>query len=186
MKRKGLMILGLIVLVCVIATTIDAQGVLKPSQRSPEQVVAVRKFAMGAMGANAGDLEGKIKAGNIKRVAANAVSIAALANFLPLIYEETYLQVYPVKGSEYFFKGAPQADTEAGYESLRIQAQKLMTNQELRHRQKSCLVPVEVAIKHIEASISIPPGEGKRSIESYPRSRDRQVSEVRRQIAAEF
>ncbi len=126
MKRKALMILSLIVLVCMMAVTIDAQGVLKPNQRSPEQVVAARKFAMGAMGANAGDLKGKIKTGNIKGIAANAASIAALATFLPLVYEDTYPQVYPVKGSKYFFKGAPQAAVEAGYESLRIQAQKLM------------------------------------------------------------
>ncbi len=126
MKRKALIILSLIVLVCMIAATIYAQGVLKSSQKSPEQVVAARKFAMGAMGANAGDLKGKIKTGNIKGIAANAVSIAALATFLPLVYEDTYSQVYPVKGSKYFFKGALQADTEAGYESLRIQAQKLM------------------------------------------------------------
>ncbi len=126
MKRKALMILSLIVLVCMMAVTIDAQGVLKPNQRSPEQVVAARKFAMGAMGANAGDLKGKIKTGNIKGIAANAASIAALATFLPLVYQETYSQVYPVKGSKYFFKGAPLANTEAAYENLRIQAQKLM------------------------------------------------------------
>ncbi len=60
MKRKALMISGLIVLVGMMAATIYAQGVLKPGQKSPEQVVAARKFAMGAMGANAGDLKGKI------------------------------------------------------------------------------------------------------------------------------
>ncbi|MEE8433014.1 MAG: cytochrome c [Candidatus Desulfatibia sp.] len=126
MKRKALMILSLIVLVCMMAATIHAQGVLKSSQKSPEQVVAARKFAMGAMGADAGDLKGKIKTGNIKGIAANAVSIAALATFLPLVYQETYPQVYPVKGSKYFFKEAPQANMETGFENLRIQAQKLM------------------------------------------------------------
>jgi len=54
------------------------------------------------------------------------VKIAALATFLPLVYEDTYSQVYPVKGSKYFFKGALLADMETSYESLRIQAQKLM------------------------------------------------------------
>ncbi len=126
MKRKALMISGLIVLVGMMAATIYAQGVLKPSQKSPEQVVAARKFAMGAMGANAGDLKGKIKTGNIKGIAANAKSIAALATFLPLVYEDTYSQVYPVEGSKYFFKGTLPADTVAGFENLRIQAQKLM------------------------------------------------------------
>ena len=57
MKRKALLILSLIVLICMIAATIYAQGVLKSSQKPPEQVVAARKFAMGAMGANAGDLK---------------------------------------------------------------------------------------------------------------------------------
>ncbi len=126
MKRKALMILGSIVLGCVIAATIYAQGVLKPNQKSPEQVVAARKFAMGAMGANVGDLKEKIKTGNIKGVAANASSIAAVATFLPLAYEETYSQVYPVEGSKYFFKGALLADTVAASENLRLQAQELM------------------------------------------------------------
>ncbi len=126
MKQKVLLILGLVVLVCVIAATISAQGVLKPGQKSPEQVVAARKFAMGALGANFGDLTGKIEAGNIKGVAANAKSIVALATFLPLVYEEKYPEVYPVKGSESFFKGAPLADMEAAAENLRIQAEELM------------------------------------------------------------
>jgi hypothetical protein len=126
MKRKALMISGSIVLVCMVAATIYAQGVLKPSQKSPEQVVAARKFAMGAMGADAGDLREKIKAGNIQGVAANAGSIAALATFLPLVYQETYTQVYPVKGSKFFFKEAPLANMEAASENLKIQAQELM------------------------------------------------------------
>ena len=126
MKRKALMILGLIVLGCVIAATIYAQGVLKPNQRSPEQVVVARKFAMRAMGADVGDLKGKIKTGNIKGVAANASSIAAVATFLPLAYEETYSQVYPVEGSKYFFREAPLANIEIASENLRIQAQELM------------------------------------------------------------
>ncbi len=72
MKRKALTILSLIVSVsvCLIAAKIYAQGVLKPGHRSPEQVVAARKFAMGALAADVGDLDGKIKAGNIKGVAA--------------------------------------------------------------------------------------------------------------------
>ncbi len=129
MKRKALTILSLIVSVsvCLIAAKIYAQGVLKPGHRSPEQVVAARKFAMGALAADVGDLDGKIKAGNIKGVAANAKSIAALATFLPLVYEKTYPEVYPVKGSKFFFKGAVLADIEAAAENLRIQAEELMS-----------------------------------------------------------
>jgi len=126
MKQRALLISGLVVLVCVTAATIYAQGVLKPSQKSPEQVVAARKFAMRAMGADVKDLTGKIEAGNIKGVAANAKSIAALATFLPLVYEEIYPEVYPVKGSKSFFKGAPLDDIEAASENLRIQAEELM------------------------------------------------------------
>ena len=54
------------------------------------------------------------------------MNIAALATLMPLVYEETYPEVYPIKGSKYFFKGAPPAETEAAYENLRIQAEELM------------------------------------------------------------
>ena len=124
MKKKSLLIL--IILVFAITTTIYAQSVLKTGQRSPEEVVAARKFAMRAMGADVKDLKGKIEAGNIKGVAANAKSIAAIATFLPLVYEKTYSEVYPVKGSKSFFKGGPISGIEAASESLRIQAEALV------------------------------------------------------------
>ena len=118
--------LSLVVLVCFIFAIVYAQGVLKPGQRSAEQVVLARKFAMGALAANAGDLGAKIKAGNIKGVVTHATSVAALATFLPLVYEKTYPEVYPVKGSKYFFKRAVSAQIEAAAENLRVQAEKLM------------------------------------------------------------
>jgi cytochrome c556 len=125
MKKKPLTIVSLIILACVIAATIYAQGVLKQGQSSPEQVVAARKFAMRTMAANAGEIRGKIKAENIKGVAANARSIAALATFLPLVYNEKYRDVYPVAGSKYFYK-AEISDVEAAFEDLRAQAEELM------------------------------------------------------------
>nr|NIO19678.1 hypothetical protein [Candidatus Aenigmarchaeota archaeon] len=125
MKKKGLAILSLIASVSVIAVTIYAQGVLKQTQSSPEQVVAARKFAMRIIGANVREIRGKIKAGNINGVGANAGSIAALATFLPLVYKETYPDVYPVKGSKYFYK-AEISDVEAAFEDLRTQAEELM------------------------------------------------------------
>jgi cytochrome c553 len=125
MKKKPLTIVSLIILACVIAATIYAQGVLKPSPSSPEEVVAARKFAMRMIGANVGDIRGKIKAGNIKGTAANAGSIAALATFLPLVYKEEYRDVYPMKGSKYFYK-AEISDVEAAFEDLRVQAEELM------------------------------------------------------------
>jgi len=126
MKKVILTGLSLAVLVCFISAMVYAQGVLTPGQLSPEQVVSARKFAMGALAANAGDLGKKIKAGKIKEVVTHAASIAALATFLPLVFEKTYPEVYPVKGSKYFFKGAAPEQIEAAAENLRVQAEKLM------------------------------------------------------------
>jgi hypothetical protein len=125
MKKKGLTILSLIASVSVIAATIYAQAVLKPSPSSAEEVVAARKFAMRMIGANVGDIRGKIKAGNIKGVAANAGSIAALATFLPLVYKEEYRDVYPMKGSKYFYK-AEISDVARAFGDLRAEAEELM------------------------------------------------------------
>ncbi len=126
MKKKFLAGLSLSVLVCFISAMVYAQGVLNSGQQSPEQVVSARKFAMVALAANAGDLGAKIKAGKIKEIVTHATSIAALATFLPLVYEKTYPEVYPVKGSKYFFKGATSAQIEAAAENMRVQAEKLM------------------------------------------------------------
>lgn len=126
MKKKVLTSLSLVVLACFISAMVYAQGVLKSGQHSPEQVVSVRKFAMGALAANAGAIDAKIKAGKIKEVVTHATSIAALSAFLPLVFEKTYPEVYPVKGSKYFFKGAVSAQIEAAAENLRVQAEKLM------------------------------------------------------------
>lgn len=49
-----------------------------------------------------------------------------MATFLPLVYENRYTQVYPVKGSKFFFKEALLANMEAASENLKIQAQELM------------------------------------------------------------
>jgi cytochrome c556 len=127
MKMKTVTVLSLILLICMMAATIYAQGVLSSTgQKSPGQAVAARKFAMRTLGANFGDVRGKIKAGNIKGIAANASSIAALATFLPLVFGERYPGVYPVKGSKYFFKGAPRKNIEGGFRNLRTRAAGLM------------------------------------------------------------
>ena len=124
---KTVTMLSLILLICMIAAAIYAQGILSStSQRAPRQVVAARIFAMRAFGANFGDIRGKIKAGNIKGIAANASSIAALATLLPFVYGERYPGVYPVKGSKYFFKGASRRNIEGGFRNLRAQAAGLM------------------------------------------------------------
>ncbi len=124
MKKQPLLILCSLALIFVIVATIHAQGVLKESGNTPEQVVSARKYAMRVLGSNVGDLRAKIKSGNIKGVAANAGSLAALATYLPLSYKEEYTKVYPVKGSKYFYK-AELADIAAAFEDLRTTAEKL-------------------------------------------------------------
>ncbi len=125
MEKKHLLILSLMVSVCIIAATIYAQGVLKPSPTSAEEVVAARKFAMRILGTNVGAIREKIKAGDIKGVVAHAGSIAALATFLPLVYKEEYRDVYPIAGSKYFYK-ADVPDVAAAFGDLRAQAEELM------------------------------------------------------------
>ena len=125
MKSKLMFLFGAMALVFVISATLYAQGVLKSSGSTPVQVVSARKFAMRALGANVGDLRAKIKAGNVKGVSANARSIAALATLFPPTYRETYADVYPVKGSKYFYK-AEIPDIEAAFEDTRVEAEKLM------------------------------------------------------------
>ncbi len=122
--RKSLSVLGLMILVCLIAATISAQGVLKSNPSSPTEVVTARKFAMKVMGGNMQEIREKVKAGNIKEIGSNAGSIAALAVFMPTVYKEEYRDVYPVKGSKYFYK-AEIPDVSTPYEGLRVQAEKL-------------------------------------------------------------
>jgi cytochrome c556 len=125
MHVKGLIILCSVFLVLVISASIFAQTVLREGQNSPSEIVSARKFAMKMLGANVGDLTGKIKEGNLKGVAANAGSIAALATFLPVAYQETHADVYPVQGSKYYYKGG-LPDVGAAFENLNREAQALM------------------------------------------------------------
>ncbi len=123
--KKLLLMLSLMILVCVMAATIFAQGVLKSSPSSPMEVVTARKFAMKIMGANIQEIREKIKTRNIKEIGTNAGSIASLAVFMPLFYKEEYRDVYPVKGSKYFYKAEIQ-DVARAFEDLKAQAEKLM------------------------------------------------------------
>ncbi len=125
MKKNLLISLSLIVLVCVISAMAYAQGVLTSQQGSAEQVVSVRKFVMRVLASNAGDIGAKINAGKIREIVTPATSIAALATFLPLVYDKTHSEVYPVTGSKYFFKKAVPAQIETVSENLRVEAEKL-------------------------------------------------------------
>ncbi len=91
------------------AQQVFATDVLLPASSAPAQVVAARKYAMATIGGLVGDIKAKISAGSIKAVTASARAIASLATFLPLVFNETYAEVYPVEGSKYFFKGADTA-----------------------------------------------------------------------------
>lgn len=123
--KKLLSALSLMILVSSIAAAISAQGVLRSNPSSPTEAVTARKFAMKIMGANVQEIREKVKAGNIKEIGSNAGSIAALAIFMPTVYKEGYRDVYPVKGSKYFYK-AEMRDVATPYEDLRVQAEKLM------------------------------------------------------------
>ncbi len=125
MHEKGLIILSSVVLILVISASIFAQTILKEGQNSPSQIVAARKFAMRMLGANVRDLTGKIKGGNLNGIGANAGSIAALATFLPLVFQETHSSVYPVQGSKYYYKGG-LPDVGAAFGNLKREAQALM------------------------------------------------------------
>lgn len=125
MPEKGLVILSSVVLVLVISASIFAQTSLTGNLNSPKQIVAARKFAMKMLGANVGDLSGKIKVGNLKGVVANAGSIVSLSTFLPVAFQETHTDAYPVQGSKYYYKGG-LPDVEAAFGNLKREAERLM------------------------------------------------------------
>ncbi len=100
-------------LLCLAAGTLAALDVVVPGQATPAQVVAARKFAMMANAMNAGDLNAKLSAGNIKAMAADAQSMASVGAFLPVAFAEAYPEVYPVAGSKFFFKSGSKEQFQA-------------------------------------------------------------------------
>ena len=107
------------------AVELFATDVLLPSQSSPAQVVAARKYAMMSIGGLVGDIKAKIGAGSVKAVSASARAMASLATFIPLVFKDTYAEVYPVEGSKYFFKGANASAVAAGAADLSAAAEEL-------------------------------------------------------------
>ena len=89
-----------------------ALDVLSPGDSPPARLVLARKAAMQAIFANAGDMNAKLAAGNIKGIAVNARSMAVIGTFLPTAFSGTYLDAYPA-GYKFFFKGGPIADFQA-------------------------------------------------------------------------
>ncbi len=102
-----------------------AADVLLPGSSSPAQVVAARKYAMAVIGGLVGDIKAKVGAGSVKAAAASARAIASLATFLPLVFQETYAEVYPVQGSKFFFKGGAAADFAARAGDFKAAAEQL-------------------------------------------------------------
>ena len=123
-KALGAAVLA-IVLLGATGAELFATDVLLASPSSPQQVVAARKYAMAAIGGLVGDIKAKIGAGSVKAVSASARAMASLATFLPLVYKETYAEVYPVEGSKFYFKGAPAAAIAARAGDLNAAAEEL-------------------------------------------------------------
>jgi cytochrome c556 len=96
-----------------------AEGVLKTDMGDPSQVVMVRKGCMEAIKGNMIDINKKLKAAHIQDIAVNGGNIAALASVLPVLYKETYKEVYPFKGSKTYYKGAPATEFETAAEKMR-------------------------------------------------------------------
>lgn len=96
-----------------------AEGVLKTDMGEAAQVVMVRKGCMEALKGNMIDINKKLKAGHIQDVAVNGGNIAALASVLPVLYKETYKDVYPFKGSKTYYKGSTAVEFEAAAEKTR-------------------------------------------------------------------
>ena len=110
MKRYAVKVVVSSVLLSAVALALFATDVLGPGETQAIKIVAARKLSMTAIGANVGDLRVKVGKGDIKGVAANATAIASLATYLPIVFEKTYSNVYPVPNSQFFFKGADATD----------------------------------------------------------------------------
>jgi hypothetical protein len=106
MKKILVISILAVILLGVAAEQLLATDVLLPGSSAPAQVVAARKYAMVAIGGLVGDIKAKIGAGSLKAVSASARAMASLATFLPLVFNETYAELYPVEGSKFFYKGA--------------------------------------------------------------------------------
>ncbi len=122
MRKKIFTCSQLSITIVATASVLYSQVVLKTDMRSPDQVVQARKYIMKIITENMGDMANKLKAGNIQDIPVNAGSIAAMTIVLPPLYREKYEQAYPIKGSDYYFKGAPASEFELASQKLRSAA----------------------------------------------------------------
>jgi cytochrome c556 len=126
MRRKTGVICALCLGVIFAVSAAWAQTALLPGKSSPQEVVLTRKFAMRSMNADLRDIRLKLEKGDVIHVVSPTLSIAAKAQMLPLVFEHRYESVYPVEGSDKYFKGADPAKFQAAAEYLNAQAQKFL------------------------------------------------------------
>ena len=125
MKKNLTKLLLIVSLLFFTGSAFGELVVLNPDDASPEEVVLARKCAKKTMMANFKELKGKMEAGNIKEIAGNAKTIAALATSLPLMYKTTYSEVYPISGSKYHYKGGDLAGFVQATQNVFDEAQTL-------------------------------------------------------------
>lgn len=122
--------LGIIAVLCgllsLVASMLYAETALYPGKSSPEDIVATRKFTMRSLNADLRDIRLKLESGTPIRATSSALSVSAKAQLIPLVFQEKYESVYPVAGSNKYFKGASIADFQADAEYLNAQALKLL------------------------------------------------------------
>ena len=125
MHKKTLFMLSAGLVVFMTVSTLYAhyaRSVLKTDMSDALQVVMARKFLMDATKEHMIALNKKLKAGKLRDVAINGETIAAFATLMPPLFRETHKEVYPIKGSRTFFKGAPPAQFEKAADKMRSAA----------------------------------------------------------------
>ena len=125
MKKNAAKALFVVILFFLAGSAFAETGVLSPDDAKPKQVVLARKFVKNTLFANFKELQGKMKAGNITGISVNAKTIAALASLLPLVFKETYTEVYPISGSKYYYKGGSLSRFVQAAQNLFDQAETL-------------------------------------------------------------
>jgi len=124
--RPGLFIVLAVLLAVFTAGALHAQTVVIPDKATPEEEVALRKFAMRALNSNLRDIRLKLKKGDSDGLLTPALNISSIAQLLPYAFEKKHESVYPYKGSTRYFKGAAPGEFQANAEYLNAQALKLL------------------------------------------------------------
>ena len=139
MHKKALFILSSVLVVLMAVSTLYAhyaRSVLKTDMSDALQVVMARKFLMDATKEHMIALNKKLKAGKIRDSAIHGETIAAFATLMPPLFRETHKEVYPIKGSGSFFKGAPPARFEKAADRMRSAAMEVKRASESGNQDK--------------------------------------------------